>query len=265
MIVADGIGSSSFAELASKVVCEDVKKSLGKIKKEKKIDEINFFSNAHDSLLAFAKTNKPDCEENSAFGTTLLVCVETEKYFKLSYIGNGAIFHLRGNFFTFSDTYILPWNTVVNYLNPHCEPNKKGKSALYKNFSLHPDKKYIIPTIHTISKDIMYGDIIILVTDGIYSVDEDASMIAQYNDPTKAEEKRTAYLPITPAYKMIINRLKQTFNNYKDIDSKLIRNVVLGCLNEMKEKEIIEDDATIGIIISEDFLHYHKSIPLNES
>lgn len=265
VIVADGIGSSAFAELASKVVSEDVKQSFESMKKEEEIDFVNFFSKAHDSVLACAKTNNPDCEDTSAFGTTLLVCAETEFDFKLAYIGNGAIFHLRGNFFKFSDSYILPWNTVVNYLNPHCEPNSKGKSALYKNFSLHTDKRYVVPTTHTISKDKMYGDIFLLVTDGIYSVDEDVSKIAQFNDPTKAEEKRTAYLPITPAYKMIIKNLKQAFNNYKELDSDLIRNVVLNSLIVMKDEEIIDDDATIGIIISDDFLNYHKSISVNEN
>jgi len=265
LIVADGIGSSSFAEIASKIVSEDVKQSFENMKPGEEIDFNKFFSKAHDALLIFAKENYPDCEESSSFGTTLIVCAETEIDFKLAYIGNGSIFHLRGNFFKFSDAYILPWNAVLNYLNPHCEPNSKGKSALYKNFSLHPDKKYVIPTICTISKDKMFGDIFLLLTDGIYSVDEDVSKIAQFNDPTKAEERRTAYLPITPAYKMIIKNLKHAFNNYNELDSNLIQNIVLSSLNVMKDEEIIDDDATIGVIISDDFINYHKATSMNEN
>ena len=45
----------------------------------------------------------------------------------------------------------------------------------------------------------------------------------------------------------------------------LIKNVVLNSLNVMKDEEIIDDDATIGIIISDDFLNYHKSTSVNES
>lgn len=64
---------------------------------------------------------------------------------------------------------------------------------------------------------------------------------------------------------MIIKNLKQVFNSYKELDSDLIKNVVLNSLNVMKDEEIIDDDATIGIIISDDFLNYHKSTSVNES
>src|SRR5262249_2604018 len=114
-----------------------------------------------------------DLDWNSAYGTTVLCAFETPRSIMLAYLGNGAIFHIRGNFNTFPASQLLPW-AAINYLNPH-SLSQNGKNVLYKLLSPRGRDGEIIPTVLTLGKDQdVFGDIVLVCSDGIHSYDQTA-------------------------------------------------------------------------------------------
>jgi PPM family protein phosphatase len=251
VIVADGIGSHFKAEIASKFCVQKLKEKLEKVETVNQINFEVFFLEVKEELVEYAKQSSEfDFEKinvEQSLGTTLICVIETAENFVVAYSGNGSVWHVKGDFNEFGPTRYLPWNST-NLLTPHCV-EQEGKAALNRYISI--SKAECRPTVLQLSKDlILSGDIFVITTDGIYSTDQaqvgkdDNGMIW-----IRGEES----MPVL--YKHLSLFLKKNPAEFKSQDLESHLNHYLETLKEMK---YIHDDTTIGVIITQTALNYHK-------
>ncbi len=167
-LVADGIGSSAGAGEASRWLVSELAEAFD----EKPPQDL---SRLHEIIKTLRDTYLEElgAQEDLQFGgtprhaTTLIVCFETTHEYHLAYLGNGAILHLRPQQFVMRPH--TPWY-AVNLLNPHSQM-EGGKEALTRFFSPDVGDQTLTPTLLTLRKDAIGGEILILCTDGIFSQD----------------------------------------------------------------------------------------------
>lgn len=251
MFVADGLGTFKYAKQSSERVIDFFKTQASDLKSVGKNPKPNFveaFKQAKEKLTAFANENinEEDKNEQNLFGTTAITVFETEEKVSVAYVGNGAIWHIRGNFNDFPDAYLFPWN-AVNYLNPHTIP-ENGKEALYRLISNSADFSECIPTVFEIAKDKSVGDIFMICTDGIYSADQ---LKAGKND-------KGVWVRYEPAMLKFFEYLKHFFKNNQLYNKESIEQTINQYLEELKPT--FDDDATIGILITTEVLNYQNQI-----
>jgi hypothetical protein len=157
ILVADGLGTYQYARQSSNSVVETLSIQLKEVEDIASLDFEKLFKTAKKEVIKLAEQTKNDDDKLSEnlFGTTLIALVETEKTIKIAYIGNGAIWHIRGNFDEFPVAYPFPWN-AVNLLNPH-SISENGKEALERLISDYPDDNECIPSVIEIKKDSYYS------------------------------------------------------------------------------------------------------------
>jgi serine/threonine protein phosphatase PrpC len=249
--LADGLGSHHGAEIASFVAANTVAKRLELYGPEDEIDMVALFAQAHCQILDQAHEHMPTepdgPDSKDAFGTTLLCAVETRDRIVLAYVGNGAIFHLRANFNTFPSHQLLPW-TALNYLNPHSIP-QNGKPAISRLLSRRALPQQTIPTVLTLSKDQFCGDIILCCSDGIYSYDQTA---IGYDD------NHEIWVHANPAVPLLFDSLKEFFDS--EATGEHLTANLKTYLNNLKAKGLVEDDCTVGALITSRASVYQRDL-----
>lgn len=252
VIVADGIGSQPMAHLGSKFCVTKLKELLENCKSYEKLNISKFFTNVAEAL---KETHKKEYDElqkkmgkklTDAFGTTLICAIELENKFIVAYVGNGSVWHLRGNFpELLYERRLFPW-CALNYLNPHSLENG-GKPSLYKFISYNASEEQVKPSIIQIQKDnVLYGDILIITTDGISS-----------NDQVFVGKDKTETIWIEGEDKLI--KLLHHLKNFLQQDELNI-DKLNQTINEYSEeiKNSIDDDSTFGVIISNQVINYRR-------
>jgi serine/threonine protein phosphatase PrpC len=252
VVISDGIGSFDKAEKASEFIASCIKDNFKHLDEIKELDLQVLFEEAAKSLDNYVNLQETDTEQipEKAYGATLICAIETKNQFKVAYSGNGAIFHLKGNFIDFpEDVYYIPW-CLNNYLNPHTIP-ENGKEALYKYFSYGASPNQYSPSIFEFSKDSdESGDIIIICSDGIYSSDQ---------ENIGKDDNNNVWIEGNRALIKLINTLRNYSlqnQDYKKETLDLALNEYLKKLKGMPGE--MDDDCSIGIIISEPALSYFK-------
>jgi serine/threonine protein phosphatase PrpC len=249
LFIADGLGTYKYAKLSSERIIDffvnEAKKNQGNFQ-EIKFSEV--YKQAKQKLIAFANevTTEEEKLDENLFGTTLISVLETYDKIKVSYTGNGAIWHIRGNFNEFPSSYLFPWS-AVNILNPHTIP-ENGKEALYRLISSNNDYSECIPSIIELEKDNEYGEIIMICTDGIYSGDQ---IKAGKND-------KGTWLKYEPSMLKFFEYISHYFKNNQLYNKESIEQILNQYLDEIKP--MLDDDATIGILISQKTLNYQNEI-----
>lgn len=249
LFIADGLGSYKYAKLSSERIIDffvnEAKNFQGNLQ-EIKYSEV--YKQAKQKLIAFANEVilEEEKQDDYLFGTTLISVLETNDKIKVSYTGNGAIWHIRGNFNEFPSSYFFPWS-AVNILNPHTIP-ENGKEALYRLISNNNDYSECIPSIIELEKDNEYGDIIMICTDGIYSGDQ---IKAGKND-------KGTWVKYEPSMLKFFEYISHFFKNIKLYNKESIEQILNQYLDEIKP--MLDDDATIGILISKKTLNYQNEI-----
>ena len=252
LFVADGLGSFKYAKQSSERVIDflstrafDLSDGVKEFPKSKFVE---LYIKAKEKLIAYANENltKDDDNEQNLFGTTAITLFETANKIIVAYVGNGAIWHIRGNFNEFSDAYLFPWN-AVNYLNPHTVP-EDGKEALYRLISNSDDFSECVPTVFEIDKDESVGDVFMICTDGIYSADQ-----------TKAgRNDKGVWVRYEPSMIKFYEYLKNYFKNNHLYSKEIILHTMNAYLEELKPS--FDDDATLGILITPKALNYQHKI-----
>ena len=252
VIVADGIGSHYLPQEGSYFCTLKLKELLESLNSKEDLNFNKLFQDVakalDEDILSNDDITIPEAAE-SAFGTTLICAVELEDSYKIAYIGNGSAWHIRGNFNSFSPVRFLPWN-AVNLLNPHTV-EEGGKESLYKYFSYKGSN--CIPTVLTISKDTTdFGEIILITTDGFHSPDQ-CAVGKDGNGKlwVKGEDSLPRLLnPLSELLKYGTDELQEG-----DLNANIER-----FLAETKESRLMDDDTSIGIILSVQAIKYHKSL-----
>lgn len=252
IFIADGLGSFKYPRLASERVIDFFKasaKDLNDIKAKGHHPKFNeVFKLGKQKLIDFANENLKEEEktEQNLFGTTAITLFETEEKISVAYAGNGAVWHIRGNFNEFPVSYHFPWN-AVNYLNPHTIP-EQGKEALYRLISNNSDFSECVPSTIEIEKDKMYGEIIMICTDGIYSADQ-----------LKAgKNEKGVWVRYEPSMLKFFEYLTHFFKTNQNYSKESFEQMLNQYLEELKPT--LDDDATIGILITKEALNYQNEI-----
>lgn len=252
IFIADGLGSFVYPRIASERVI-DFFKSRAKELNETEAKEhnpkfIEIFKQAKEKLIGYANENvkEEDRENQNLYGTTAITVFETEENISVAYAGNGGVWHIRGNFNDFPAAYHYPWN-AVNYLNPHTIP-EGGKEALYRLISNSSDYTECVPTTIEIVKDKSVGEIIMICTDGIYSADQ---VKAGKND-------KGVWVRYEPSMLKFFDYLKVFFSKNQHYSKEFIEQMLNKYLEELQPT--LDDDATIGILITKEALNYQNKI-----
>jgi serine/threonine protein phosphatase PrpC len=255
VIVADGIGSHYKSEIAAQSCVETIKKGLSKVRSAKNIDFKLLFQQAKEQLITYADQNKDlkEVDRNRALGTTLICALELEKEIKVAYVGNGCIWHIQGNFNSFGPHRYLPWNSI-NLLNPH-SVDEGGKAALYKYLS--PNEVNCEPTQITITKNNPFGDIILIATDGIYSYDQ--VLVGK-------DDEGSIWVSGEETMALFYQALSKVLtDNGGTMDEKKLESAMGSYLRLLKEKQLMNDDTTLGLIISSQALKYAQRASSKEA
>jgi serine/threonine protein phosphatase PrpC len=250
VVVADGIGSHYGAESASHIAVKTVAERLREAAVGDAIDMRGLFIEAWQKILEYACENPPPAEEElkDSYGTTLLCAIETSEQIVLGYAGNGAIFHIRGNFNTFPAQQLLPW-TALNYLNPHSVP-QHGRAALSRMLSLKAQPYQVEPTVLTLNKDChQYGDIILCCTDGICSYDQ---AVIGY------DEKQEIWVHAEPALHLLFASLSAFFRG--PVENQGLTSCLEAFLQDIDAKRLMEDDCTVALFITGKALEYQAAM-----
>lgn len=164
---------------------------------------------------------------------------------QIEYLGNGGVVHLYGDFSTNvnSDEPYRYGEIMI----PHISPN----GALTKHISHNSNKPERASSMITMNLNYFTGDIILLFSDGISSLEDKVILKDNENRFWRNEN---------PAIQLILKELDLFLisnNNQATFQEGIIEfNQVI--LEKLKTENYLEDDASLGIIITENVLNHYK-------
>lgn len=249
VLVADGVGTLPHCGEAAHFV---VSEGACQLQKRHNIGQLpQLFPTLQTALSQHAA---PVCATESlktsaSFATTLLLATNTADALGIAYVGNGAIFHLPGDFTSFGAGMALPW-TFANLLRPHCTANISGKAALTRHFDATGDPSAVEPTTLWVRKDNTVGDILVLCTDGIFSSDQ--VLCGNPGDGTRWQEVPHTLIRLHET-------LRAAFCSPEPLTQERLQAALQKMLDDLRTQGELDDDATIGLLVTEAAIHYHES------
>lgn len=252
ILVADGVGSHFGAEVASAMVVAKLREALETAVSPCEIDIPSLFFDARTHLERHVKQHAgdlpADLDWHNAFGTTLLCGVERNDHIILGYVGNGGIFHLRGNFNCFPPSQLLPW-TAVNYLNPHSF-SQDGKNILYDVLSVNPEHE-MTPTVLNLRKSRdRFGDIVMICSDGLYSYDQ---------VPIGKDDQDHIWISGEQSVALFFQYLNRFFTGDEYTD-RTLQAALEEYLAEIRARGLVADDCTLAVMVTGAALRFQRSL-----
>jgi hypothetical protein len=230
LILCDGIGEFRNSSKFSEAVCEIMIKSA-----YKDIDELL----NNDKIIKLK-------ESKIEGGTTVLFANTTNNTdLTIEYLGNGGCIQLSGSFAK-NQNNLAPYR-YNNLINPHISFNGSLTRHLSHNSNNNEHKRgKLILTLNNIN-----GDILIFFTDGINSLEE--NIIINDNEGRYWRNESVSL-------QLIIEKLNEFLITERESHDfqKSLQKFNINILEELKIKEILEDDAAIAIVITEDVLKYYQ-------
>lgn len=231
LILCDGIGEFKDSGIAAKLVVEQ------------------FIMKGYSMLSELLEDNKlHDLKAPNFVGGTTFICATNKKQtnkIKLEYLGNGGIIHFHGD-------YAKNTNTTEPYrygelMIPHISPN----GALTKHISHNSGKIEFASTKIDINLNYITGDILLLFSDGISSLEDKVILKDDQNRFWRNEN---------PAIQLILIeldsflKLNNKVENFKERLIEFNNNILL----KLKKEDYLEDDASLGIIITDNVLNHYQ-------
>ncbi len=186
MILADGMGGTTGGEIASKIAVETITQYLDKepglidSSDENKLkDEMAYyFEEANKNILKYA-INNPEYE---GMGTTLTTVIIKGRRVLITHAGDCRVYLIHGS----SMTQLTSDHTFAAEL-------LRSSSITYEEMKNHPGRHKLVKSLGDntfLSPDfygynIIYGDMLLLCTDGIHSAIEDSVIsdcLRKHND-----------------------------------------------------------------------------------
>jgi len=183
-------------------------------------------------------------------GTTMLsaIVMEDNSKLMLAYLGNGSIYHFSGDLFDKPESYedLNKVHRYINYLLPHVD--KDG--ALLKHISNCSTEEELGPSLLELSLTGLYGDVILMFTDGISSLEEDIII---------ADDQSRIWRNQSENVNSIIDHWDVWMKaNYSDMDKEKLDKFLEDELAWLKENRKLDDDASIGLIMTKRVIDYYK-------
>ncbi len=260
-VVCDGVGSlPDSSEIASHVANELARQLAVEFGTAARsgvaVDRIR-------SAFTEARKSIENPEKNGA--TTAIAILDQADRYTVAYLGNGGVLHIRGSFVRMLDRKLFPW-TWVNLLNPDSLINDQGKEALYGTLSSDPDSLLLtepaVVEYHKRNAD-RYGDLFVACTDGIMSADQ--SLL--FTPPsgrllTEIERPLRMLLPQLGEFMGAAGRAQEVNlpsgeNSEGQVETRtdqtepVLSDVLQDYLSKLEENELLVDDASIGVMVSE--------------
>ena len=233
LLLCDGIGEFEQSGDVSKIVVDDFFTQ----KKSKEFD-IQEFINSIQQIIK---------EKQIKGGTTFVNAEISDKEIKFNYLGNGGIIHLKGDFYT-NPISKFPYR-YAELMNPDIAPN----GALNKHISYNSGTNELLLSKISTNINSITGDIYLLFTDGISTIEEHV-IVEDDNKSIWRNESNAIIFILKSLHKFI-----KEYSEKNDFQNELVKfNDTV--LNNLKAKKMLEDDASLGIIISEKVLTYYKNI-----
>lgn len=229
LVLCDGIGEFTDSGKVAKVVVDEY---IG-----------NEYSKLSDLIAsdAFVKL-----KNNTVGGTTFISAVNKNNSdnIEIEYLGNGGIIHLYGDY-----------STSVNSKEPYrygeiMIPHVSPKGALTKHISHTSGELELASSRIEFNLNYITGDILLLFSDGISSLEDKVILKDNENRFWRNEN---------PAIQLILAEL-DVFLSESTIDTfkKDLIEFNQGILEMLKAGNYLEDDASLGIIITKNVLNHYK-------
>lgn len=239
LVLCDGVGEFPQSEIAAETL----------------ISNINFMDGySKQALVAHIDEAKIELERKKINGGTTMLLADANDFAKegivhLAYVGNGAIFQFGGDFTELGEGFDAMWLPFryTNLVIPHVEKD----NALTRYIGPNVLSEDSMPTFMDIELNNGNGDALLMVTDGIASLENDLIM---QDDAGRIWQLRST---------LVHELINSIFGWLKDSDTTVSNEglqLFLGKqLTGMKEKGMLEDDASIGLIFTKEFLKKNKN------
>tara|TARA_R100000935_G_scaffold58869_1_gene98823 strand:+ start:5325 stop:6113 length:789 start_codon:yes stop_codon:yes gene_type:complete len=180
-------------------------------------------------------------------GTTIIKAIITKKSNKINveYLGDGGIIHLSGDF------DILPNSDFPYKYNEIMLPHNNSNGELSRHLSYKSKKEELRSGEIELKLNHPSGDILLLFTDGISSLEERVILRDDHGRYWRSESEAIQFI-----LKELSEFLENTNpNEFQDSLVQFNQSVLL----KLKNNNFLEDDASLGIIISEQALKSSKN------
>jgi hypothetical protein len=234
LVICDGIGSLDDSGIVSNKVCElfieFINEGRESLSDQSIIDEIS----AQISSL------------NILGGTTVIYCRELESNaVRVGYLGNGGITGLRGDFFY--EKLGEKVNLYSNILLPHVD--KIG--ALNRHISTNSTTQNIQLSTLDMNLNLECGDILIFYSDGLGSLETQFIADTEENGLWRSELN---------LFQEVLIALHENLQIQCELE---VRSEQLGImlkrvLTEFKSQGLLEDDISIGLLVTEKVFDYYR-------
>jgi serine/threonine protein phosphatase PrpC len=232
IVICDGIGEFEQSGEVSKFVVEKY---------------VEQYKNNDFNVTEFVKSIPPVLKEKSIIGGTTFITAELfSNKVIFNYLGNGGVINLKGDFYK-NPVSSMPYR-YIELMNPDITP----AGALNKHISHNSGEQELELSSLTVSTNSITGDIFLMFTDGISTLEEHVIV---------EDDNKNLWRNEPIAIKVILEELhfflKDNCNkdNFQDNLSKMNE----AMLHKLGSENLLEDDASLGIIITEKVLEYYKS------
>lgn len=259
--IADGVGESIDASVGSRIATNTFITEVKKLDLKNRKISTKVINRAWGKVgRAIAEAYQQAYDKNqgeftsskilssSFFATTLLVALELKDSYIFTYLGNGSIWFIRGDFWKFTKSRReWPW-CLTNLVIPHTVLGEGEELfGIIDNKGVRGE-----PYTLQMGKDNNKGEIILMTTDGISSQDK-----LEIGFSGKNGENKQRWLKINPYILDILNAVKNHLDKLKQetIEEKpSLEDIIKNYL----DSQSFDDDATLGLIISERAIKYYK-------
>jgi hypothetical protein len=230
IIICDGIGEFSDSLKAAEVV----------------IDELRLWNGHQNHLLGLiSRAQQLLVDEKINGGSTLIISNldnEVNSNLRMAYVGNGGIIHMHGDF-GFEPNSIYRYS---NLMIPHVDKN----GTLIRHISRQSIPNDLHPTFIDISLTAPFGDIVLFFTDGIVSLEEEQIIVDDSGRIWRNQSESVSF---------ILTKLHEWLQlNCKELSNESLLAFNQKVLEDLKTRGKLEDDASMGIIITEDVLKFYR-------
>ncbi len=261
LAVADGVGSALDAQSASAIAVDTFLRQVATFdQSERPLTEIaagiqEFWDSsltALDDLFARDPQRYEQFRGSPVLETTLLTALDIEDRYIVSYVGNGSVFYVRGDFDAFRKRW--PW-AVVNLAAGQAVLNADtGKDEL--QYVLAPQRaKRPQPVVVEHSKNVDHGEAILLCTDGISSPEQ--ARVGYDSD-------HRLWTEINPHLIDLVQGRLTEFLASLAISSNPAGDLLIT-LDRFLAERSFDDDASIGIILSQPLVLRYRARAISES
>jgi len=236
IVICDGIGEFNDSAKAAEITIDNI------LLAEQKQGIIGMINRSAKNILS-----------NSIDGGTTLISatidsIEETLMLRIAYIGNGSVFHLHGNYHEIHashDSSSKPYR-FSNILIPHID--KEG--VLLRHISHHSNEAELIPSFIDLSLTGINGDIVLLFSDGISSLEDDIIVTDDQQRMWRYQSENVS---------IVLSDLHEWLKSKSsEINQKVMDDFLDSTLMKLKNDKKLEDDASIGLIISDSVLNYYK-------